>query len=395
MAQSFIDKYVFALMLDSSNFEKGANLATKAANGIKSTLLKTYSIVGGIDLFKNMVTDYTNAARSIDNLNMITGENITTLQAWQKSIQDVGGNVGAFEGTLKGLSQSFANLRQFGRVDERLGLLGWQGIDLYKDGRMKKASEVLLDISKRIKEMNESDAFSWASALGIDESTYRLFRLHGENLEQIIRKNEKWAVLKRKDIKATEQYDKIVSDFKQSWLNFSREITSSVLPVVQQELLPALNDMNKYLINNRGSIQEVLTNFANLSVGAVKYINQLMGAVGRSIGEIQGEFERGNVGGALGKTGRALGNLSIGGRLIDWGAKELYKNYNDYLRGKELSGIRANEMKKNVVVIQSMNVMTDNPKSLSEGLSEIAETGNPLRLTSGKLGLQIIGANNL
>ena len=58
MAQSYIDKYVFALMLDSSNFEKGANLATKAANGIKSTLLKTYTALGGIDLFKNMLTDY-------------------------------------------------------------------------------------------------------------------------------------------------------------------------------------------------------------------------------------------------------------------------------------------------------------------------------------------------
>ena len=260
MAQSYIDKYVFALMLDSSNFEKGANLATKAANGVKNTLLKTYSIIGGIDLFKSMLTDYTEATRSIDNLNLITGENITTLQAWKKSIQDVGGNVGAFEGTLKGLSNSLADLRQFGKYDDRLGILGWRGISLYQDGKMKNATTLLSEIAKKIKDMNEADAFSWARALGIDESTYRLFRLHGENIDNLIKKNERWAVLNKEDVKTTRQYDKIISDFKSSWQSLSRILVSSILPVIQNDLFPELENLVKYLTTNKDEIKDFFNN---------------------------------------------------------------------------------------------------------------------------------------
>lgn len=383
MAQSFIDKYVFALMLDSSNFEKGANLATKAANGIKSTLLKTYSIVGGIDLFKNMVTDYTNTARSIDNLNLITGENITTLQAWKKSIQDVGGNVGAFEGTLKGLSQSFANLRQFGQVDERLALLGWQGIDLYKDGRMKKASEVLLDISKRIREMSESDAFSWASKLGIDESTYRLFRLHGENLDDIIRKNERWAVIKQKDINTTRQYDKIVSDFKNSWLVFSREIMSSVLPVLQKDLLPAMKYLTEFLLKSEKGLKGFAT-------GAKMVLEE--------VARIQVKNEKYGKFGAL-KTGldlfEPLFNYTPMAGLLNMAKGKLSGLNQRAMLNKELRAYQ-----NTTLTIQNMEVNTNNPEYFAKGLEYLARRRGPLGLSSMNkldldLGPQIIGANSL
>ena len=381
MAQSFIDKYVFALMLDSSNFEKGANLATKAANGIKSTLLKTYSVVGGIDLFKNMVTDYTNTARSIDNLNLITGENITTLQAWKKSIQDVGGNVGAFEGTLKGLSQSFANLRQFGQVDERLSLLGWQGIDLYKDGRMKKASEVLLDISKRIREMSEADAYSWASKLGIDESTYRLFRLHGENLDQLIVKNEKWAILKKKDIDTTRQYDKIVSDFKNSWLGFSREIMSSVLPVMQQDLLPAMKYLTEFLLKSEKGLKGFAT-------GAKMVLEE--------VARLQVKNEKYGKFGAL-KTGLDLAeplfNYTPIGALLNMAKDKLSGLNQRTMLNKEFGAY-----KNTTLTIQNMEVKTNNPEDFARGLEDLALRSGPLSLSSMNkldLGPQIIGAKNL
>lgn len=313
MAQSYIDKYVFALMLDSSNFEKGANLATKAANGIKNTLLKTYSIIGGIDLFKSMITDYTDAARSIDNLNLITGENITTLQAWKKSIQDVGGNVGAFEGTLKGLSNSLADLRQFGKYDERLGVLGWRGISLYQDGKMKNATTLLYEIAKKIKNLNEQDAFSWARALGIDESTYRLFRLHGDSIENLIKKNERWAVLNREDVKTTRQYDKILSDFKSSWQSLSRILVSSVLPVIQNELFPELENLVKYLTTNKDEVRAFFTNFAE----GVKDILPGVIEVAKAVGTFAGWVVKGAQG-AGEIAGTAVGNLeTFGNKMID------------------------------------------------------------------------------
>ena len=375
MAQSYIDKYVFALMLDSSNFEKGANVATKAANGIKNTLLKTYSIIGGIDLFKSMVTDYTDATRSIDNLSLVTGENITTLQAWKKSIQDVGGNVGAFEGTLKGLANSLADLRQFGKYDDRLGILGWRGISLYQDGKMKNATTLLSEISKKIKDMNEADAFSWARALGIDESTYRLFRLHGENIDNLIKKNKQWAVLNKEDVKTLRQYDRIVSDFKNTWLSFSREIMSTVLPIIQKELLPQIKDLFGYILNNRETLVDSLKFLTEMGVNASKALVSVVKGSNLIIDEIarkQVESERKGKG-----WGSALWGIV---KDADRFYGNILGNYADKLEKDRLSF----EAKHNMLVINNMNVVSNDPENFKEGLSSLAETG---RLPSNKLDL--------
>lgn len=398
MAQSFIDKYVFALMLDSKDFEKGANLATKAANGIKDTLLKTYSIIGGIDLFKNMLTDYTDATRSIDNLNLVTGENITTLQAWKKSIQDVGGNVGAFEGTLRGLSKSLSDLRQFGKVDDRLGILGWQGIDLYKNGRMKQASEILTDIAKKIKTMREADAWSWASAMGIDESTYRLFRLHGENIDELIKKNERWAILKKEDIKTTRQYDKLISDFKNSWLSFSRTIMSSVLPVLQKDLFPEIEKMVLYLTDHKEDITKFFQSLANGAVKAAEGFVKVGEGIGLVAAQLQTDLEDN-----IEKHGSVVGSAKT---ALDWGEPLGKLNLPMYFLGKakdKLAGINASmqaskereaNLQNNVLYIHSLNVASNDPKRFSEGLSELAQTGT---LPTNKLDLipQVGGVNNL
>lgn len=375
MAQSYIDKYVFALMLDSSNFEKGANLATKAANGIKNTLLKTYSIIGGIDLFKSMVTDYTDATRSIDNLSLVTGENITTLQAWKKSIQDVGGNVGAFEGTLKGLANSLADLRQFGKYDDRLGILGWRGISLYQDGKMKNATTLLSEIAKKIKDMNEADAFSWARALGIDESTYRLFRLHGENIDNLIKKNKQWAILNKEDIKTMRKYDQIVSDFKNTWLSFSREIMSTVLPIIQKELLPQIKDLFGYILNNRETLIDSLKFLTEMGINASKAFVSVVKGSNLVIDEIA----RKQAGSE--KKGKGWGSTLWGiVKDADRFYGNILGNYADKLEKDRL----AFESKHNMLVINNMNVVSNDPESFKEGLSSLAETG---RLPANKLDL--------
>lgn len=379
MAQSFIDKYVFALMLDSSNFEKGANVATKAVNGIKSTILKTYSMIGGIDLFKSMVSDYTNTARSIDNLNLITGENITTLQAWNKSIQDVGGNVGAFQGTLRGLSQSLTDLRNFGKYDERIGWLGAIGVDLYKDGRLKKASELLTDIAGKIKGMGETEAWSWARRLGIDESTYRLFRKHGDQIERIIKNNEKYAVLKRGDIKTLEEYDRMISNFKNSWTSFSREIMSSVLPVIQKDLFPEVEKLVKYLTTNKGEVGEFFSTFSKGLITVFQKTNKVMGLIGSKVGEVQGALESGN----FDKAGQTLFDVTPFGMAVNW----LKGNVADWAKNKQANS------KQNFVVIQNMNVETKDAKRLSKDLQSLAES-YPVEPWNRNLMPQFVRANN-
>lgn len=301
MAQSYIDKYVFALMLDSSNFEKGANLATKAASGIKNTLLKTYAALGGIDLFKSMLTTYTDAARNIDSLSLTTGENIVKLQAWEKAIQDTGGNINAFRGTISALDDSLAKL-SMGQVDERFGAMLKLGVSAFDaSGKMKKGVDLLLDMGKALNEFEDNAmAFTWAKAMGLDESTFKLMRRYGDGLESAIKQNERWAIITQRDIENGRAYDKMISRFKTSWQELSKTIMSSVLPVIQNDLFPEIEKLVNYFSDHQEDVRKFFENMADGAKEALPAIVEIVEATGRFLGWVA-KF--------TGKTGEIAGTL--------------------------------------------------------------------------------------
>lgn len=308
MAQSYIDKYVFALMLDSSNFEKGANLATKAANGIKSTLLKTYTALGGIDLFKSMLTTYTDAARNIDSLSLTTGENIIKLQAWEKAIQDTGGNINQFRGTISALDDSLAKL-SMGQVDERFGAMLKLGVSAFDaSGKMKKGADLLLDMGKALNQFEDNAmAFTWAKAMGLDESTFKLMRRYGDGLEKAIKQNERWAIITQRDIENGRAYDRMISRFKTAWQELSKTIMSSVLPVIQKDLFPEVERLVKYFEANQGQIKQFFENLANGAKEALPVIMEIAEAVGAFAGFIvKGAQKTGEIAGTAVGTAEVL-----------------------------------------------------------------------------------------
>ena len=287
MAQSYIDKYVFALMLDSSNFEKGANLATKAANGIKNTLLKTYAALGGIDLFKSMLTTYTDAARNIDSLSLTTGENIVKLQAWEKAIQDTGGNINSFRGTISALDDSLAKL-SMGQVDERFGSMLKLGVSAFDaSGKLKKGADLLLDMGNALNQFEDNAmAFTWAKAMGLDESTFKLMRRYGDGLESAIKQNERWAIITQRDIENGRAYDKMISRFKTSWQDLSKTIMSSVLPVIQNDLFPEVEKLVNYFTEHKEDVELFFRNMADGAKEALPAIIEIVEAIGRFFGWI-------------------------------------------------------------------------------------------------------------
>jgi hypothetical protein len=317
MAQSYIDKYVFALMLDSSNFEKGANLATKAANGIKNTLLKTYAALGGIDLFKSMLTTYTDAARNIDSLSLTTGENIVKLQAWEKAIQDTGGNINAFRGTISALDDSLAKL-SMGQVDERFGAMLKLGVSAFDaSGKLKKGADLLLDMGQALNQFEDNAmAFTWAKAMGLDESTFKLMRRYGDGLESAIKQNERWAIITQRDIENGRAYDKMISRFKTSWQELSKTIMSSVLPVIQNDLFPEIEKLVKYFETNKDQVKQFFENIGEGVREMLPVIVQLAEAVGTVAGWVaKGAQTTGAVAGTVAGESERLSHKMISNAL--------------------------------------------------------------------------------
>lgn len=340
MATGYIDKYVFALMLDSTDFQKGANLATRAIGGLKSTLLKTYSAIGGIDLFKNLISTYTDAAKSVDRMSIVTNEDINSLQAWQKAISDTGGNVNAFNGTIRALSDDMAQLKNYG-TSKYLSTMQWLGIDFTNEkGEIKSATELLLAYQKALAGMDNQTAWNFAQKLGLDEDTFALMRRHPDDLEKIIRQYKKISVIGKEDIAINRQWEKVLSDFRYSWLRFSKTIGSNVLPILQNQLFPAIQDGINYLLGHKEEISTVIDGLGEgvkkiipvMKVVAViaKEIGSLIWNISEATGDLMGRAT-----GYLERRGTSwvsvLNSLSPLGRLVNGNMveKDLQKKQNE------------------------------------------------------------------
>lgn len=282
---SYVDKYFFALMLDAKGFKSGANTAVSAIDSIKNTFLKTYSLLGGFDLFKNMLTSYTTTARSIDQLNLMTGINTRDMQAWQKTIQDTGGDVNAFNNTLAKLADMQAQIKYRGYA-EGMGDFNFFGIDV----RGKKPIEILKDVNKLLKSVKDNaEAFNIAKRLGIDESSYRIMRLYGDKLEKVVESNLKYAVMTQKDIENAQRYEQIVSDFKIAWTKLSKEVMSNILPTLMNDLFPQVERLTNLVVKE---LLPGLKDALPYIVKAAEKVAEWSGYVGTGIGEMQGKYEQ-------------------------------------------------------------------------------------------------------
>ncbi len=240
---NIVDKFVFALMLDSKGMKEGANVAEKALGSVKNAFLKTYSLIGGFDLFRNMLHTYTDAAKSVDDFSLVTGQNIYQLQAWQKAIQDTGGDVAGLQGTIRRFTDMQAQLKRYGTAN---GIEEFLRIGI--DPRGKSAFQVLQHVGKVLASIKDNaEAFNIAKNLGIDESTFIMLRRYGENFDKVIKANEKYAFINRAAIAQTREYNRILSSFKTSWLQFSASIMKEVLPAIEK-MLPEIEKITKYLL---------------------------------------------------------------------------------------------------------------------------------------------------
>ena len=320
-----VDKYAFALMLDSSNFSKGANVAMSLANGLKTTMLNTYTAIGGLDLFKSLITDYAEYGNSIDRINMLTGENITEIQAWEKTIKDTGGNVSGFNNTLQGLSNMLAEIQNYG-TSGSLGIFQRLGIDTRKsNGELKTSTELLFDISKKINKLDPKRSFNFAKDLGLDESVFIAMRRYGDNLEKVINSNKKYAIINERGILLSREYQRNISSFKIAWMQLSEVLGTNLLPIIQDEIFPEIDKLTKYLFANKGELKQYFSDLKVWVSDVMPVVEGFVKSLGgiASFGKWFAETTGGAVGTVVGETQKIVKSGSFGKAFIPAEAQSL------------------------------------------------------------------------
>lgn len=287
-----VDKFTFVLFLDSSNFTKGTSTAEKAVNGLKTTMLSAYTAIGGIDLFHNMLTTYTDTARSVGRLSEVTGESIKTIQAWQYTMEASGGPVSSINAALMAFNEEMAQVKNYG-TSTHMALFARLGINIKP---LEKGSKLLLDTAKVLKTLNDTQAFDFGRSLGLDDNTIILLRRYGDGLSSVIRQNEKYSIIKKRDIETTKEWDKMMANLKFQFLGLSQTISPEMMELFKTVVFPQIKTLFEYMIKHKKEIKEGILEightFADIAPGAATLLNLLdkivkaTGKFGASLGGI-------------------------------------------------------------------------------------------------------------
>ncbi|MGN0016016.1 MAG: hypothetical protein ACI37O_01590 [Candidatus Avelusimicrobium sp.] len=251
-----IDKYAFSLFLNPKNFVGGANLAISSLAGLTKSFTAAALTIAGTDIFAGMLKNYNATATSLGRLSETTGEDLKTLEAWQITVRDSGGDVNALAGTIKGLNADMANFDKFGE-SKTLETFARLGISIKKaNGETKQATELLSDFAKVQTRFNDRDAANFAAQLGIDEGTFIALRRAGNNIDSLLGRNKRLAVINQADVDMMKEFNALSSQFKQTWTAISAVLMREALPIVRDYLKPAFEAFVTYLIDNKENIKD-------------------------------------------------------------------------------------------------------------------------------------------
>ncbi len=251
-----IDKYAFSLFLNPKNFVGGANLAISSLAGLTKSFTAAALTIAGTDIFAGMLKNYNATATSLGRLSETTGEDLKTLEAWQITVRDSGGDVNALAGTIKGLNADMANFDKFGE-SKTLETFARLGISIKKANcETKQATELLSDFAKVQTRFNDRDAANFAAQLGIDEGTFIALRRAGNNIDSLLGRNKRLAVINQADVDMMKEFNALSSQFKQTWTAISAVLMREALPIVRDYLKPAFEAFVAYLIDNKENIKD-------------------------------------------------------------------------------------------------------------------------------------------
>jgi hypothetical protein len=204
--------------------------------------------------------------------------------------------------------------------------------------------------------------------MGIDEGTFRMMRIYGENIDDIIKKNEQWAIINKRDIENTRKYDLMVSTFKTSWLELSKTIMSELLPVIQEQLFPAIKNGIDYFRDNKEGI-----------IGTIRTICELMlqtAGAAKSFAEFLG-MSAGTVVGSIETTTNA--QVTKAKSYMDKGLLPPLTTF----AGGPLSALNQATKQANVFSIANMKVYANNPEEFSKALETLSVNKSGLQTQIG------------
>ena len=202
---TLIDTLLVSLKLDSGDFKRDADNATRANkdladstkkataeydefaksvnNGIKALagLFSTILVSTGL---QKLIDDTEKANDQLNFMSKNLGMNATTVKRWQGAAEIAGGSAEGMASSLSGLNKSLWDMVTMGDTSV-LPYFNALNVGVVKsNGELRNLDDILLDVADSLSNMPRPQAYNFAKNMGFDEGTINMMLRGRDVLEQ-------------------------------------------------------------------------------------------------------------------------------------------------------------------------------------------------------------------
>lgn len=224
----------------NEKLQQGIKKTDEMANNLGASFADLIATAGGaltaLLSFSALSAGIMETSTYVDNLAKVSdrlGENINDMGAWQEVVKKAGGDVGSFQGTLKGFTSQLQDLSVKGE-NEMLPFLKKLGIN-YKDseGKVKSALTLFPELADSFQKLSKQESAGIGQKLGLDEGTITLLQEGRKSVEEQLSTQKKLFTITRDQAKIFEKYNDSVDDTKTAFRGMFVELGTSIIPILQ------------------------------------------------------------------------------------------------------------------------------------------------------------------
>lgn len=261
---TIVDALIITLGVDPSGVQRGmdsaqqtvASGAKKIASALSTPLL---SILAGFSV-GSVVSQYVDAATSIDRLSSSLGMSIEELQGWQYAAESAGAEASEIGNFFRDLSDYIVDATTFdsGPLKDIAKELGISLRDA--QGDIRATTDIALDLADALQAAGQQRAVAFGMQMSIDPAMIALLQRGREEIEGLISAQQRLGGYTRDDAEAA-------TAAKFAFLTLSRSIEAAAIPIVRMAI-PAVTWLAERITDLVVLIRDN-AQFVNVAIGLI------------------------------------------------------------------------------------------------------------------------------
>ncbi len=276
MATKTVDELLIQISLNAkqlqqslSNAEQSINKFADKISGVMSTVLDLIALKFSVSFGKNLVETFANTGSKLYFLSQQVGESVGTLDKWGAAVQKAGGNAESFYGTINSLHNKLVDMKYNGDM-KTAGMFGMLGVKTSNaDHSLRNTTDILLDLSDKLKGKDKGFQQFVGRQFGIDEATLRVLSQGREATLKLV--NAQKQLYNEKTAREAEKQREKLIDFERALDKLKIQIAEKLLPAADK----FINWIQKFVTQHGKDLALIVEGIVNGLIDLIKYLPEV------------------------------------------------------------------------------------------------------------------------